>query len=172
METIKEVLEETPSNSKNSREVFGVKYFYEKFSIKHHPQMFEKTKNVRPRKIPISLYKQILIQYFDIYFKEIYFFSGPSYFLYTGSLEKVRYSQKVLRNYKGSFIKKPTIGFMWYLRPSELFYFCCKIKKMIGSTNRIPKIEKLFKNSNDIELIVNFDDAIRANNLRKNNFLR
>ena len=43
---------------------------------------------------------------------------------------------------------------------------------MIGSTNRIPKIEKLFKNSNDIELIVNFDDAIRANNLRKNNFLR
>ena len=48
----------------------------------------------------------------------------------------------------------------------------CKIKKMIGSTNRIPKIEKLFKNSNDIELIVNFDDAIRANNLRKNNFLR
>ena len=169
METTKEALAETPN--KKNRTVYGVVNFYENYNKKHPPGMFEKTKNVRPKKIPISLYKQILIQYFAIYFKEIYFFSGPSYFLYTGSLEKVRYSQKVLRNYKGSFIKKPTTGFMWYLRPSELFYFCCKLKKMIGSTNRIPKIEKLFKNTNDIELIVNFDDAIRTNNLRKNNFL-
>lgn len=165
------IAQQEERQSRNNREVYGVKHFYEKYNAKYAPSMFEKSKNKRPKKIPLSLYKKILTEYFDIYFKEIYFFNGPSYFLYTGSLEKVRYSQKVLRNYKETYIKKPSIGFMWYLRPSELFYFCCKLKKIIGSTNRIPKIEKLFKMTNDIELIVNFDDAIRQNNLRKNNYL-
>lgn len=171
METTTEPLAERQQN-KTNREVYGLKYFYEKYNTKHVPSMFEKSKKTRPQKIPLSLYKKILTEYLDIYFKEIYFFSGPSYFLFTGSLEKVRYSQKVLRNYKETFIKKPSIGFMWALRPSELFYFCCKLKKIIGSTNRLPKIEKLFKMTNDVELIVNFEDAIKENELRRNNYLQ
>lgn len=153
------------------KKVFGLNYFYDNFKNKYPPTMLGAKKGIRPIKVSKSLYKQILMEYLDIYFKEIYFLDGPSYFLYTGFLTKVKYRPRVIIN---KLIKKliPTsIGFMWYQRPSELFFLCCKFEKLTGSTNKLPQIEKLYKNNYDINLIVNFEDAIEEQRVNDNNYI-
>ena len=155
----------------NEKEVYGLKYFHSKFKKKYPPKMLGETKGLRPKNVPISLYQKILTEYLDIYFKEIYFLDGPSYFLYTGYFTKVKYSPRTIMN-KG--IKKlipASIGFMWYQRPAELFFLCCKFEKLTGKNNRLPQIEKIFKNNFDINLIVNFEDAIEEQRANNNNYL-
>lgn len=153
------------------KEVYGLNYFYSKFENKYPPKMIGEKKGIRPKKISRSLYQKILLEYLDIYFKEIYFIDGPSYFLYTGGFQKVKYRPRIIVN-KG--IKKmisSSIGFMWYQRPSELFFLCCMFKKLKGSTNRLPKIEKIYKNNFDINLIVNFEEAIEEQRINNNNYI-
>jgi hypothetical protein len=60
---------------------------------------------------------------------------------------------------------------MWYQRPSELFFLCCDFKKLTGSTNKLPKIEKIYKNNFDVNLIVNFEEAIEAQKVLNNNYI-
>jgi hypothetical protein len=164
-----------PSQPKTNRtkfkEVFGLNYFYSMFPNKYPPKMLGEKKGVTPKKVSISLYGKILKEYFDIYFKEIYFLDGPSYFLYTGSLTKVKYRPRVIMNKGVKKVVNASIGFMWYQRPSELFFLCCKLKKLTGSTNILPKIEKIYKNNFDVNLIVNFEDAIEEQRIHKNNFI-
>lgn len=157
-------------NSKFS-EVYGLKYFYSKFDKKYTPALLGEKKGIRPKKITISLYEKILMEYLDIYFKEIYFINGPSYFLYTGMLQKVKYRPRVIINRNIKKIISSSIGFMWYQRPSELFFLCCKLVKLTGKTNKIPKIENLYKNNFDMNLIVNFEDAIQNEKLKSNNYI-
>lgn len=152
-------------------EVYGVKYFHEQFKKKYPPTMLGEKKGVRPKKISRSLYQKILMEYLDIYFKEIYFLEGPSYFLYTGDFTKVKYRPRVIINKGIKKIISSSIGFMWYHRPSELFFLCCKLKKLTGNTNRLTLIEKIYKNNFDINLIVNFEDAIEEQRKNNNNYI-
>jgi hypothetical protein len=163
----------TPATSSNSKfkEVYGLNYFYENFENKYSPKMMGEKKGVRPKKIAKSLYKKILLEYLDIYYKEIYFFTGPSYFLYTGILEKVKYSPRIIINKGVKKMINSSIGFMWYQRPSELFFICCKLVKLTGKTNRLPEIEKTYKNNFDVNLIVNFEDAIGEQKRNNNNYI-
>jgi hypothetical protein len=151
--------------------VFGLEYFHANFNKKFTPKELGEKKGTRPKKISLSLYKKIFMEYLDIYFKEIYFLNGSSYFLYTGALTKVKYSPRII-TIKG--IKKlvpASIGFMWYQRPCELFFLCCQLKKLTGLTNKLPKIEKIYKNNFDVNLIVNFEDAIEEQRKINNNYL-
>jgi len=174
METTKKVLpdknKKVKSNSK-FKEVYGLNYFLEQFDKKYPPTMMGEKKGIRPKKINRSLYKKILMEYLDIYFKEIYFINGPSYFLYTGMLEKVKYRPRIIVNKGVKKIINPSIGFMWYQRPSELFFICCKLVKLTGKTNKLPEIEILYKNNFDMNLIVNFEDAIEEQKNNNNNYL-
>ena len=154
-----------------SKEVYGLKYFHSKFKNKYPPTMLGAKKGVRPVAITVSLYKQILMEYLDIYFKEIYFLEGPSYFLYTGFLTKVKYRPRVIINKGLKKIIPASIGFMWYQRPSELFFLCCKFEKLTGSSNKLPQIEKIYKNNFDVNLIVNFEEAIEAQRILNNNYI-
>lgn len=167
--------EELNNSNKNTRdnkiETYGLKYFQEKFENKYPPTMLGEKKGVRPIKVSVSLYQKILMEYLDIYFKEIYFLDGPSYFLYTGILTKVKYRPRVIMNRGIRKIISSSIGFMWYHRPSELFFLCCQLKKLTGSSNRIPQIEKIYKNNFDINLIVNFEDAIEQQRINNNNYI-
>lgn len=159
-----------PANSKYD-ETYGLEYFHSKFKKKYPPKMMGEKKGLRPKSISISLYKQILMEYLDIYFKEIYFLEGPSYFLYTGALQKVKYRPRIIINKGIKKLISSSIGFMWYQRPSELFFLCCKLEKLTGSTNKLPKIEKVFKNNFDVNLIVNFEEAIEEQRLNNNNYI-
>lgn len=158
-------------NKANKIETYGLKYFQEKFENKYPPTMLGEKKGVRPIKVSVSLYKQILMEYLDIYFKEIYFLEGPSYFLYTGILAKVKYRPRVIINKGIKKIISSSIGFMWYHRPSELFFLCCKLKKLTGSSNKLPEIEKVYKNNFDVNLIVNFEEAIEEQRINNNNYI-
>jgi len=155
----------------NKKEVYGLKYFHSKFKKKYPPKMFGEKKGLRPKNISISLYQKILMEYLDIYFKEIYFLEGPSYFLYTGFLTKVKYRPRVIINKGIKKIIPASIGFMWYQRPAELFFLCCKFEKLTGSSNRLPQIEKIYKNNFDVNLIVNFEDAIEEQRANNNNYI-
>ena len=163
--------EENTGNRTKFSEVFGFKYFCSKFKKKYPPAMLGEKKGIRPKSVSESLYKEILMEYLDIYFKEIYFLDGPSYFLYTGQLTKVKYRPRIIVTRGIKKIIPASIGFMWYQRPSELFFVCTKLIKLSGSTNKIPQIEKIYKNNFDINLIVNFEDAIEEQKINKNNFL-
>jgi hypothetical protein len=156
---------------KEKIETYGLNYFYSKFRNKYEPKLMGEKRGVNPKRISISLYKQIFMEYLDIYFKEIYFLEGPSYFLYTGLLTKVKYQPRVIINRGIKKLVPASIGFMWYQRPSELFFICCKLKKLTGSSNKLPKIEKIYKNNFDVNLIVNFEDAIEEQRIINNNFL-
>jgi hypothetical protein len=152
-------------------DVFGVDYFCDNFKNKYSPKMLGEKKGVRPKRIDKSLYKKILMEYLDIYFKEIYFLEGASYFLYTGLLTKVKYRPRVIINKGIKKIINASIGFMWYHRPSELFFLCAKFEKLTGSTNKLPQIEKIYKNNFDVNLIVNFEDAIEEQRANNNNYI-
>jgi hypothetical protein len=160
----------TKTNSK-FKEVYGLAYFYERYNKKYAPTMMGEKKGVRPKKISKSLYQKILMEYLDIYFKEIYFIDGPSYFLYTGLLQKVKYRPRIIVNKGVKKIINSSIGFMWFQRPSELFFICCKLVKLTGKTNKLPLIEKIYKNSFDMNLIVNFEDAIEQEKVNNNNYI-
>lgn len=164
--------EDLNSNNSNDKiETYGLKHFHQEFKKKYPPTMLGEKKGVRPVNVSISLYKKILMEYLDIYFKEIYFLNGPSYFLYTGILEKVKYRPRVIINRGIKKIILSSIGFMWYHRPSELFFICCKLKKLTGSTNKLPEIEKIYKNNFDVNLIVNFEEAIEEQRINNNNYI-
>jgi hypothetical protein len=150
-------------------EVYGLDYFYEKYKLKYPPSMFGQ-KGTRPKKIDKSLYKKILMEYLDIYFKEIYFLDPTSYFLYTGSFRKVLYANRVLKNMKK--IANASIGFFWFQRPSYIFHSTVQFIRLTGSTNRLPEIEKIYKKNFDINLIANFEEVIIAEKINNNLYIK
>lgn len=151
------------TNQKQGRtkhdQVYGVKDFYESYDRKYDPALLG-LKGKRHKKITFEQYKQIIAEYWDIRFKEIYFMPGSSYFLFTGLIQKVLYGSRIIKTHNKIKPLSPTIGFMWYMRPSGLFHTFCALNKLTGKTNRIPKIELLFKKNNDINLIPNFDQTV------------
>jgi hypothetical protein len=152
-------------------EVYGIPYFMSEFKNKY-PKYMLGEKGSKEKKVSESLYKQILVEYFDIYFKEIYFINRPSYFLYTGIMDKVLYRPRIIKKNQVNIIAQATIGFMWSMRPSNLFFYCVRFIKLTGKLNKIPKIEKLYKNNFDIHLIPNFEDAIKHCNENNLNYLK
>lgn len=129
-------------------------------------------KGLAEKQVSEELYRKIIMEYFDIYFKEVYFLNKPSYFLYTGILDKVLYRPRIIKKNQKNIIAKTTIGFMWSMRPSNLFFYCVRFIKLTGSSNRIPKIENVYKNNFDIHLIPNFEDAIKYCNENNLNYIK
>ena len=58
-------------------------------------------------------------------------------------------------------------GLFWTLRPSPKMYFMVKIKKLTGSTNIIPKIERLFNRNQDKDLLPIFTDEQKKSKRNK-----
>ena len=167
-------METNPKPSKTkSKTVIGFDYFYKRYKFKYLPEQIGFRGKI-PRKVSLAVYKQIVNEYFDIYFKEIYHNNEKSYFLYTGTMEKILYSEKIMKhtNADGTpTLRKAgqTVGIMWYERPSVLFHFGVKIKKI--SSGRLSKIEKFFKSTTDINLIANFEKVYKQQFRNRNIFL-
>lgn len=111
------------------------------------------------KRIPIALYEKIFTEYWDIYFKEIYFTNTRLYFLYSGTLEKVLYRPRIIKTHNVKKRLNPTIGFFWSERLTKLFTHTINLKKLTGTRNRLPKLDLMYKKIFDINLIANFEDV-------------
>jgi hypothetical protein len=134
------------------RESIRISYFYKEYSKnKHH-------------KINIGLYKKILLKFLTIYFYDVYFLNKPLYFLFGGNIRLNKCGNWIKKNWKkntqNELIKtSQSIGLFWYNRPSFRFEYAMKIKKLTGSSNRLPVIENEWKQSKNV------DDLLTVNNL-------
>lgn len=152
----------TPKETKNRfDEIYSQRHFYEQYDRKYPKTMFGFKKGIRPVKISKQLHRKIILEYWDIYFKELYFNESKSYFLFGGTLQLILYPERMIKAPDLKF-KPASIGFFWYQRPSVLFHKFIKFIKLTGSSNRLPKIENIFKKNQDIDLIITFDKAIKS----------
>lgn len=105
-------------------------------------------------------YRAIMLRYFSIYTNELVFMKKPMYFPLTGKvmLNKcgnwIRTDQSNMEVFKKRVKKEVghSLGFFWHHRPIQSFRFIRLIKSS-GSTNRLPAIEKQWKEANDITLL-------------------
>ena len=115
------------------------------------------------QRVTFQLYRQIIIKFLTIYFYDVYFLNRPFYFFLSGNLMLNKAGNTIRENrIVGNKIvpfKKigQTINLCWYNRPCERFFRCIKIKKLSGSTNRLPLIEKEWKQSNDVDKLPSID---------------
>lgn len=159
-------------------EVFNINFFYKKFQTekrRYHPSLFcigEKTKKKRKKGVSFSLYKKIVLEYLKLYFFELYMNSNPEYFPLGGFVKKVLYSKWARFQSRGKTKKTLTvsegaIGLFWYMRPSIKMYYMVSLKKLTGSSNRIPKIEKIFKDNFNKDLLPIFKTEIKKGSKNK-----
>ena len=123
-----------------------------------------------------KLFLKIIKTYFRIYFLEFYSSKYPIYFPFGGMLQKTRSNNYYarIRNpiTKQKELKKISnaIRWVWYLRPSKWYFFRIEIKKLTGTTNIIPKIERVYSQENDKELLPIFTNEIHKLKEKKNLF--
>lgn len=146
----------------SKREHFKAKDFYT-LKVKDFFEMFKKRKikfnkkvhfntdlNTRKRNVEIDqkLYESILSEYFDIYFKELYFLNGPKYFFLSGFIEKGQ--TKKYFHYKMDRIQETVgIGFIWYQRPALSYLTNIMMRKAMSPLHKLKKIEVLYRKHND-----------------------
>lgn len=140
----------------------NISHFYDIYKKEKgikYPSLFDLDTSSKPRKVTFVEFKFIIKTYLTIYFKELFFDLKPKAFFFGGYLKIVRY-QNWSRILKDGNTKKEKIhsgndslGLMWYLRPTKRFNHKFKIKKLTGSSNILPKIEKMCKRQNDIDNI-------------------
>lgn len=153
-------------------QVLNIDYFYklyEKEKKKYPPSFFcvnKPTKLIRKKSVPLRLYKKIILQYLKIYFFDFYITTKYIYFPLGGFLKKVLYAKWVGTFQRGitgetNSGSEGAIGLFWYMRASMKMAFMVKIKKLTGSSNRIPKIEAIFEQRLDKDLLPTFTTEIR-----------
>ena len=152
------------TQEKNSKEVLSIKHFYDIFNEKRSPK--------KPR-VSFRDFKNIVFSYLKTYFYELYLNNKPMYFFFGGNMKLVAYLPWSDMQ-KRSNTNKPvlhrigrSIGLFWYNRPSERLYYMVKIKKLTGSTNILPKIEAMFNNNNDKDLLPIFTEEQKKGKIDK-----
>jgi hypothetical protein len=160
-------------------QVLNISYFYSLFlkeKKSYAPSLFcigEKTRKKRPRKVTLQEYKKIVYEYLKIYFFELYINSSKMYFPLGGLMKIVTYSSWIRKQKRGnSKIKEyckadKAIGLFWYSRPSRKMFWLVNIKKLTGKTNMIPKIEKIFNQNQDKDLLPIFTEERKKGKLNK-----
>lgn len=147
-------------------EVYDVNYFWEIFDIKHDPADLGLKTGKRKKKVPKALYKKVILRYFDIYARDVYFNNNTQYFLLGGNLtlcstpESVMY-RKDKNGVFGYHKKNKSLFLVWWGRLSVMFHESVKFEKLIGQVTRVHKIEKIFRQIRSIELLPKFDDIMK-----------
>lgn len=168
--------------TKSDLEVIGMNYFFERFEKekrKYPPSFFCTDKKVKAkRRVPVGkrLFRKIVIEYLKLYFYDLYMGTKSMYFPLGGFMKKVRYKSWVNYQSRGTKPKElirsdGAIGLFWYMRPTARLYFMVQIKKLTGSTNRIPKIEKIFLDNFNRDNLPTFIDELRKAEKSKNLYL-
>lgn len=168
------------TQGKNSKLlVLNISYFYSLFlkESKAYPAkdftINKKIKGRVRRKPTLQEYKKIIYEYLKTYFFELYINPIKTYFFLGGIMRIVvipSWINKQKRGYsdKIEYCKADrAIGLFWTLRPSPKMFMMVKIKKLTGSTNIIPKIERLFNLNQDKDLLPIFTDEQKKGKLNK-----
>lgn len=125
------------------------------YTIRETYAEFDKQKQ---KKIDFGMYKKIISKFLFIYVSEVIFMNKTYYFPMTG---------RIMLNKCGNWIKKDesnykvgqlnqlkktnwSLGFFWYERLFSSLMFT-KLKKMTGSTNILPLLERDYKKTNNID---------------------
>ena len=128
------------------REDIGIGFFFEKYE--EEKNRFESLSDKKEhQKVTIKLYKEIILKFLTIYFYDVYFFNRPFYFFLGGKIRLNKCGNWIRKDRShgsnGSLKKvRQTLGLFWYDRILYRHEFSFKLKKLTGSTNRLPKIEK------------------------------
>lgn len=118
-----------------------------KFDKKTHFNYKIKTSK---RKIEVEekLHKEVIMKYFDIYFKELYFVDKPKYFFLSGKVEKGQ--TKKYFHYKMNQIQESVgIGLVWFERPSLSYLTNVMMRKAMSPLHRLKKLEVMYRKYND-----------------------
>lgn len=164
-------MSQNTTQEKNSKLLtLNINYFYSLFlkNRKAYPAAYFATNRKikgRVRRLPTLIeYKKIIYEYLKTYFFELYINRIKTYFFLGGVMKIVTISSWVNKQKRGYSNEKKyckvnkAFGLFWTLRPSPKMYFMVKIKKLTGSTNIIPKIERLFNRNQDKDLLPIFTD--------------
>lgn len=151
-------------------EVLTIKYFYNLFlkeKKSYAPSLFsinKKTRKKRKRKVELKEFKKVIYAYLKIYFYELYFLKKPMYFFLGGFMKVVLYHTWTGVQRRGTKQKKEfhesekAFGLFWYMRPTMKTHYFVKLKKLTGTTNIIPRIEKTFSQTEDKDLLPIFTE--------------
>jgi hypothetical protein len=161
-------------------EVLGIKDFYNQFvkeKRRYAPSLFcigTKTKLKRKKPVELKLYKKIILEYLKLYFYDFYMNQNSIYFPLGGFLKKVVYPKWVRMMRRGSSEKQlsggdKAIGLFWYMRATKKMFYMVELKKLTGSTNRLPKIEAACMQNSNKDLLPIFKTEIKK--ARKNKTL-
>jgi hypothetical protein len=150
--------------------VLGIKDFYKIFLREkrfYAPSLFcvnVPTRKTRLRKVTFQEYKKVIYEYLKVYFFELYMNKQSLYFFLGGYMKVVsclawvrnapRYNSpnKKQGSPNGSF------GLFWYHKPSARMHYMLKLNKLSGSTNMITKIEKIFRENHNKDLLPIFTE--------------
>jgi len=164
-------------NTKPKPEVLNIKFFFEIFNKENHKYARElfhtdhKVKRGGRQKVDKKLYKRIVLEFFKMYFFEFFSINKSLYFPFGGYIKKVVYPTWV-RFQKGRKAGgDKALGIYWYLRPSQKMYFMVELKKLTGTTNRIPVLEAHYKNSFNKDLLPIFKTELKQSKKNKTLYL-
>ena len=134
------------------RKTYRTKDYYSKFQYGGKNYFKNMGKNEASRKVDSKLFIKIIRTYLKIYFYELYLLNKPMYFLFGGLLRLCRIGNKVVTVKGKKQHWKHSLGLFWYNRPSQRFLFSMSLKKLNGSNphNALPKLEKIWKEENEI----------------------
>lgn len=166
-----------------SIDVINIKDIYntlpKKKKKKYPPSFFcvdRKTNRKRKKEVPLLLFKKIVMEYLKIYFYDFYMSVHPVYFPLGGIMKKVTYPKWVRYMAKGKSEKRITggdnsIGLFWFLRASMKMNYLVNIKKLTGTTNQLPKIEKIYTTNFNKDLLPIFSQELKKAKSNKTLYL-
>lgn len=159
--------------------VLNINYFYNLFlkeKKKYSNSLFftnTKTKIKKRRSPSLLEFKKIVYEYLKTYFFELYINPIKTYFFLGGFMRIViisSWGRKQKRGYSDKLeycrVDK-AIGLFWFYRPSLKMHFMVALKKLTGSSNMIPKIEKIFKQNQDKDLLPTFTEELKKGKINK-----
>lgn len=104
----------------------------------------------------------LVTSYFDTYFEDFYSHNDAQYFPLSGALTKGK-GKGMYKNQKTLNITDAVI-WTWYLRPAMNYVLNLKIIKLTGSTSRLNKLEKKYKENFDAGLLPKVTDLLKELN--------
>ena len=151
-------------------EVINIPYFYKLFlkeKKRYTPSLFcigTTIRKKRPRFPTLQEFKKVVYEYLKIYFFELYMNKIPMYFCLGGFMKIVTYLPWVTKQSRSNLKVKVqcgsqgAFGLFWYYRPTTKMFHMVKIKKQAGSGNMITKIEQIFRDNHNKDLLPIFTD--------------